>query len=80
MTDKCRERLLEAGHDVVTEAGQGTLVSWRRKGDPKQAARRLADEGVIIRDLPGTGLLRASCGYWTSGEDIERLVTGLSAL
>jgi selenocysteine lyase/cysteine desulfurase len=80
VTDRCRERLLEAGHDVVTEAGQGTLVSWRWKADPKEAARRLADEGVIIRDLPKTGLLRASCGYWTSDEDIERLVTGLSAL
>jgi L-cysteine/cystine lyase len=79
-TDRCRARLLEAGHEVVTEVGQGTLVSWRWQGDPKEAARRLADEGVIIRDLPGTGLLRASCGYWTSDEDIERLVVGLSAL
>jgi selenocysteine lyase/cysteine desulfurase len=32
---------------------------------------------VIIRDLPGTGLLRASCGYWTSEEDIDRLLEGL---
>jgi selenocysteine lyase/cysteine desulfurase len=80
VTDRCRERLLEAGHDVVTEAGQGTLVSWRWDGDAKEAARRLADDGVIVRDLPGTGLLRASCGYWTSDEDIECLVTGLSGL
>jgi L-cysteine/cystine lyase len=77
LTDRCRERLLGAGHDVVTEAGQGTLVSWRWEGDAKEAARRLADEGVIIRDLPGTGLLRASCGYWTNDEDLERLVDGL---
>ena len=80
ITDRCRERLLEAGHDVVTEPGQGTLVSWRWEGDAKEAARRLAADDVIIRDLPGTGLLRASTGYWTSDEDLERLVAGLSAL
>jgi selenocysteine lyase/cysteine desulfurase len=33
-----------------------------------------------MRDLPGTGLLRASCGYWTNEDDIDRLVTGLSGL
>jgi selenocysteine lyase/cysteine desulfurase len=30
-----------------------------------------------VRDLPGTGWLRASCGWWTSGEDIDRLIAGL---
>jgi L-cysteine/cystine lyase len=80
MTDLCRRRLAEAGHDVVTEPGQGTLVSWRWEGDPKEAAAALGKEGVVVRDLPGTGLLRASCGYWTSGDDIDRLVAGLSAL
>jgi selenocysteine lyase/cysteine desulfurase len=78
ITDRCRERLLEAGYEVVTEPGHGTLVSWRWDGDPAETVKRLAAEGVIIRDLPKTGLLRASCGYWTSDEDIERLVTGLS--
>jgi L-cysteine/cystine lyase len=77
MTELCRERLVEAGCDVVTEAGQGTLVSWRWEGDAKDVATRLGEEGVLIRDLPGTGLLRASCGYWTNEDDIERLVSGL---
>jgi L-cysteine/cystine lyase len=75
----CRERLLAAGHDVVTEPGQGTLVSWRWDGDTMEVAKRLGQEGVIIRDLPGTGLLRASCGYWTNEDDIERLVGGLAS-
>lgn len=80
VTDLCRERLVEAGFDVVTEPGHGTLVSLRWPGDTKEAVTRLNDEDVVIRDLPGTGLLRASCGYWTSDEDIARLVDGLQGL
>jgi L-cysteine/cystine lyase len=77
MADLCRERLLEAGFDVVTEPRQGTLVALRWPGDTTEAVKQLYAEGVVIRDLPGTGLLRASCGYWTSEEDITRLVAGL---
>jgi L-cysteine/cystine lyase len=80
ITEHCRQRLLEAGLDVVTEANQGTLVSLRWEGDTKEAVRSLYQEGVVVRDLPGTGLIRASCGYWTSEEDITRLVAGLQAL
>jgi L-cysteine/cystine lyase len=80
MADLCRARLLDAGFDVVTEPGQGTLVAWRWEGETKDAALKLGEQGVVIRDLPGTGLLRASCGYWTSEDDIDRLVAGLSGL
>jgi selenocysteine lyase/cysteine desulfurase len=38
---------------------------------------RLAENGVIVRDMPGTGLVRASCGWWTSDEDLDRLVSAL---
>jgi L-cysteine/cystine lyase len=78
MTELCRERLLEAGHDVVTEPGQGTLVSWRWDGDAAETAKQVGERGVIIRDLPRTGLLRASCGYWTNEDDIDRLVAALT--
>ena len=77
---KSPDLLLEAGFDVVTEAGHSNLVSWRWDGDPKDAAAQLGEQGVLIRDLPGTGLLRASCGYWTSEEDLTRLVSGLRGL
>ena len=80
MTEHCREQLVAAGFDVVTEANQGTLVSLRWQRDTTEAVKRLYGEGVVIRDLPGTGLLRASCGYWTSEEDVDRLVAALSAL
>jgi L-cysteine/cystine lyase len=80
LTDLCRERLVEAGFDVVTEPGHGTLVSLRWPGDPKAVVKGLYEEDVVIRDLPGTGLLRASCGYWTSEDDVTRLVEGLLRL
>jgi selenocysteine lyase/cysteine desulfurase len=37
-------------------------------------AARAWEQGVVIRDLPRLNWLRASVGYWTSDEDIERLV------
>ena len=52
------ELLADAGHEVVTEPGQSTLVSWRASGDAPAAADALAAAGVVVRDLPGTGLLR----------------------
>jgi L-cysteine/cystine lyase len=76
MTERCRE-LLGERYEVVGEPGQGTLVSFVAPGDPEPLANRLYDRGVIVRDLPGTGWLRASCGWWTSDEDLERLVGAL---
>ncbi len=62
--------------DVVTEPNQSTLVSWRAD-EPEALVNRLAEQGIVVRDLPGTGLVRASCGYWTSEDDLERLIRGL---
>jgi len=70
---RCRALLAER-FEVVTEPGHATLVSFRWPGDAADAARRALERGVAIRDLPRTGWLRASCGYWTSDADLERLV------
>ena len=78
LTDRCRELLLAEGFDVITEPGQSTLVSLRWPGDTAETVKRLYEDDVVIRDLPKTGLLRASCGYWTSEEDITRLVARLA--
>jgi L-cysteine/cystine lyase len=75
IAERCRELVGERA-DVVTEPGQATLVSWKA-AEPAEQVRRLAERGVVVRDLPGTGLVRASCGFWTSDEDLERLVAGL---
>jgi L-cysteine/cystine lyase len=75
---RCRE-LLAARYELVTEPDHATLVSFRwPAGDPAEAAARAYERGVAIRDLAGTGWLRVSCGYWTSDEDLERLVEALS--
>jgi histidinol-phosphate/aromatic aminotransferase/cobyric acid decarboxylase-like protein len=70
-----------AGFDVVTAPGQATLLSIRLR-DPEEAAAAVARcwaAGVVVRDLPGLGLLRASCGWWTSDEDLQRLLAALAA-
>jgi L-cysteine/cystine lyase len=76
ITAYCREALART-HEVIGEAEQGTLVSWVASGEPAETARKLYERGVIVRDLPGTGLLRASCGWWSNERDIDRLVAAL---
>jgi L-cysteine/cystine lyase len=68
-----RDRLAERV-DVVTEPGQAGLISWRVDEDASELAARAWEQGVVIRDLPGLNWLRASVGYWTSDEDVERLI------
>jgi L-cysteine/cystine lyase len=77
ISERCRERLFDAGHEVVTEPGHANLVAWRHEGDTAEVVKRLYEDGVVIRDLPKAGLLRASCGWWTSDDDVERLVAAL---
>jgi L-cysteine/cystine lyase len=76
MTKRFRRTLAEHW-EVIGEPERGTLVSFVTPGDPAEDAARLYHGGVIVRDLPGTGWLRASCGWWTNDDDLERLVAGL---
>jgi L-cysteine/cystine lyase len=78
MAERCRELLRDAGQDVVTPEERATLVSWQTDGeDTAVVVARLYEAGVVVRDLPGRGLVRASVGWWTSDDDLERLVAGL---
>ena len=77
MAELCRSVLRER-YEVVGD-GTATLVSFVPAGDASAEAARLYDAGVVVRDLPGTGWLRASCGWWTNEQDIERLVSALSS-
>jgi L-cysteine/cystine lyase len=73
----CRT-LLSERFEVVTGPGQATLVTFRPEGDPAELAARAYERGVVIRDLPGTGWLRASCGYWSNEDDVDRLLDAVT--
>jgi L-cysteine/cystine lyase len=77
MAAHLRHMLDAAGCEVITEPGQATLVTWKADGESKGVVERLADAGVVVRDLPGRGWLRASCGFWTNHDDLERLLGAL---
>ena len=51
---------------VGRSRGRGRTAGW------------LAAGGVVVRDLPGTDLLRASVGAWNDEGDLDRLLAGLA--
>ena len=68
--------LAERGRDVASR-GRSTLVAWH-SDDPEEEVQRLAADGVLVRHLPGRGLVRASVGAWSNEDDLERLVSSSS--
>jgi selenocysteine lyase/cysteine desulfurase len=67
--------LAGSGRTVVPR-GHTTLVAWEDP-DPEQTRLRLAEAGVVVRNLPGTPYLRASVGAWNDESDLERLLAAL---
>ena len=45
--------------------------------DPEGERARLAEAGVIVRNIPGRPWLRASVGAWNDESDLERLLDAL---
>jgi len=76
LTARCRELLAERV-ELVTAPDQATLVTFRAEGDTRELVHGLYDAGVVVRDIPGLGWVRVSCGWWTSEEDLDRLVGAL---
>jgi len=66
------DMLSERGFEVQPR-GRSTLLSWRDH-DCEATAEKLRDNGVLVRFIPGTGLVRASVGAWNDESDLERLV------
>jgi len=60
----------------VMPRGATTLVTWE---DPyaEQTRDRLAKAGIVVRNLPGRALLRASVGAWNDESDFDRLLSAL---
>lgn len=69
------ELLRDAGREVAPR-GPSTLVSFASP-DPEAERTRLAEQGVVLRDIPGRPWLRASVGAWNDEHDLERLLAGL---
>jgi L-cysteine/cystine lyase len=69
------DALAERGK-VVAPRGDTTLVSWEDP-DPEGTRDRLADLGIVIRNLPGTSYVRASVGAWNDEDDLQRLLDAL---
>jgi selenocysteine lyase/cysteine desulfurase len=60
----------------LARRGDSTLVAWESP-DPEATRDRLRDEGIVVRNLPGRPLLRASVGAWTDDADLDRLLAAL---
>jgi L-cysteine/cystine lyase len=72
LADQLAQMLTERGHEVQPR-GRSTLVSWR-DADCEATAARMGEQDVVVRFIPGTGLVRASVGAWNDESDLERLV------
>jgi L-cysteine/cystine lyase len=74
---RCRELLAPL---VEVLPGDATLVAFRppEAEDAASCVRRLSQTGVIVREIPGRELVRASCGWWTSEDDLQRLADAVA--
>ncbi len=70
------DALRERGRTVAPR-GRTTLVSWE-EDDPVAFRDRAAAAGVVVRDLPGRPLVRASVGAFNDESDLERLLALLT--
>jgi L-cysteine/cystine lyase len=69
------EALRDRGHTVAPR-GDTTLVAWH--DEEAEATRdRLAAAGIVVRNLPGRSLVRASVGAWNDESDLGRLLEAL---
>ena len=69
------ERCSQPHVEVVP--GDATLVAFRAAAIRRALVAALAEQGVVVRDIPKTGLVRASSGWWTSEDDLQRLAAGV---
>ncbi len=70
------QRLADLGREVVPR-DRTTLVSFSSE-DAEGERLRLAESGVVVRNIPGRPWLRASVGAWNDEQDLERLLAGLA--
>lgn len=71
LSDRLAGALRERGREVLPR-GRATLVAWRDE-EAADTVSRLAEADILVRELPGRGLVRASVGAWSSQEELDRL-------
>jgi L-cysteine/cystine lyase len=76
LAERLCELLRERGRTVVAR-GPSTLVSFA-SADAEGERARLAERGVLLRDVPGRPWLRASVGAWNDERDLDRLLAALA--
>jgi selenocysteine lyase/cysteine desulfurase len=69
--------LAERGREPAPR-GASTLVSFHSP-DPEGERTLLAEQGVIVRNIPDRPWLRASVGAWNDESDLARLIDALPA-
>jgi L-cysteine/cystine lyase len=72
LAEQLVEGLLDRGRTVAPR-GRTTIVSWA-EDEPLAFRERALEAGVVVRDLPGWPLVRASIGAWNDESDLERLL------
>ena len=70
------QALAERGREPAPR-GETTLVSFASE-DPEGERERLAEQGIVLRNIPGRPWLRASVGAWNDESDLERLLDALA--
>jgi selenocysteine lyase/cysteine desulfurase len=76
LAQRLADLLRDAGREVV-DRDHTTLVSFSSP-DAESERDRLADTGVLLRNIPERPWLRASVGAWNDEADLERLTATLS--
>ena len=76
LAEKLCGMLADAGRPPAPR-GATTLVSFPSE-DPPGERLRLAEAGVVVRNIPGRPWLRASVGAWNDEGDLERLLETLA--
>jgi L-cysteine/cystine lyase len=62
---------------TVTPRGASTLVTWH-SDTAADDVLRLAEQDIVVRELPGRGLVRASIGAWATEDELERLASAVA--
>lgn len=74
---RCRALLAERFR-VVTAPTQATLVTFDPGADSAATVTRLYEARVVVRDVPDTGWVRISCGYWNTEDHVQQLLDTLA--